>query len=42
MSRAEFVRRIKAGEYEDYHVRRINNVDTPVSNPNKKKRNNLG
>ena len=42
MSRAEFVRRIKAGEYEGYHIRRINNVDTPVSNPDKKKQNNLG
>ncbi len=42
MSRAEFVRRIKAGEYEDYHIRRINKVDTPVSNPDKRRRNNLG
>ena len=42
MSRAEFVRRIKAGEYEDYHIRRINKVDTPVSNPDKRGRNNLG
>jgi len=42
MSRAEFVRRIKAGEYGDYHIRRINKIDTPVSNPDKKNRNNLG
>ncbi len=42
MSRAEFVRRIRAGEYKDYHIRRINKVDTPVSNPDKKRRNNLG
>ena len=42
MSRAEFVRRIKAGEYQGYHVRCINGVDTPVSNPDLKRKNNLG
>ena len=42
MSRAEFVRRIKAGEYEDYHIRTINKIDTPVSNPTRRGRNNLG
>ncbi len=42
MSRAQFVRRIKSGEYEEYHIRRINKIDTPVSNPDKRRRNNLG
>lgn len=31
MSRAEFVKRIEAGQYPAYHVRQINGVDTPVS-----------
>ena len=42
MSRAELVRRITAGEYEGYHIRRINAVDTPVTNPDRARRNNLG
>jgi hypothetical protein len=42
MSRAEFVSRIKAGQYENYHVRKINGVETRVSNPDKSENNNLG
>lgn len=42
MTRAEFVREIKAGHYPSYHVRNINGVDTPVSNPDGSDRNNLG
>lgn len=42
MSRAQFVNRIKQGEYDNYHVRTINGVETPVSNPDKKRNNNLG
>lgn len=42
MSRAQFVDRIKSGEYENYHVRTINGIETPVSNPDKNRNNNLG
>jgi len=41
MSRDEFVSQIKNGNYEHYHVRNINGVDTPVSNPDKSQNNNL-
>ena len=34
MTRAEFVKEIEKGNYPDYHVRKINNKKTPVSNPN--------
>lgn len=42
MSRAKFVQAIGQGKYPDYHVRRINGVKTPVSNPDKTKSDNLG
>ena len=42
MNRAEFVREIKDGTYPDYHVRVINGVSTPVSNPDSREGNNLG
>jgi hypothetical protein len=42
MTRAEFVRQIEHGTYDDYHVRVINGVKTPVSNPDKTKSDNLG
>lgn len=29
-----FVRAIKKGEYEGYHIRNINGIDTPAANPN--------
>ena len=41
MSRSQFVDRIKSGRYENYHVRVINGVTTPVSNPDKSSNNNL-
>ena len=41
MSRSEFVRRIEAGSYPNYHIRMINGVDTPVSNPDSSENNNL-
>ena len=41
MSRTQFVREIKSGNYENYHVREINGLDTPVSNPDSKRNNNL-
>lgn len=42
MSRTEFVREIKQGNFDDYHVRVINGVSTPVSNPDRSEGNNLG
>lgn len=42
MTRAQFVNRIENGYYPGYHVRKINGVKTPVSNPDKSKGNNLG
>lgn len=42
MTRAQFVRQINNGNYSDYHVRNINGVATPVSNPDRSSRNNLG
>lgn len=41
MSRAEFVKQIEQGNFDDYHVRKINGVKTPVSNPDGKEGNNL-
>lgn len=42
MSRAKFVQEINAGNYNNYHVRNINGVPTPVSNPDSSTNNNLG
>lgn len=42
MSRAEFVRRIERGDYPNHHVREVNGVKTPVSNPDASTLNNLG
>jgi hypothetical protein len=42
MTRPEFVRQIRQGNYENYHVREINGVPTPVSNPDNSENNNLG
>ncbi|MBO4638344.1 MAG: hypothetical protein J5710_01165 [Treponema sp.] len=42
MSRREFVKEIKNGEYNKYHTRIINGIETPVSNPDKSTSNNLG
>jgi hypothetical protein len=41
MTNKEFVKEIKGGNYPNHHVRNINGVDTPVSNPDKSKNNNL-
>ena len=41
MSRAGFVKKIEQGEYDDYHIRKINGVKTPVSNPDGREGNNL-
>lgn len=42
MTRNQFVRQIQQGNYDNYHVRNINGVPTPVSNPDRSHRNNLG
>lgn len=42
MSRAGFVHHIESGNYDNYHVREIHGVKTPVSNPDGKDGNNLG
>ena len=42
MSRPEFVRAIEGGQYDRYHVRLVNGVKTPVSNPDRSEGNNLG
>lgn len=41
MTRSQFVTQINKGNYENYHVRNINGVATPVSNPDRSSRNNL-
>lgn len=42
MTRQQFVDKIKQGKYPNYHVRDINGVETPVSNPDPDTNNNLG
>ena len=42
MTRTQFVNAIKNGNYDNYHIRNINGVETPVSNPDSTKNNNLG
>jgi hypothetical protein len=41
MSRKEFADRIENSEYTGYHVRNINGLRTPVSNPDRSEGNNL-
>lgn len=41
MSRPAFVAKIESGVYENYHVRVINGVKTPASNPDGSEGNNL-
>ena len=42
MTLRQFVNEIKAGNYPNYHLRNINSVKTPVSNPDQSELNNLG
>lgn len=42
MTRSGFVNEINKGNYQDYHVRKVNGLKTPVSNPDKRRGNNLG
>ena len=41
MTRGQFVRAIEQGVYPKYHVREVNGVKTPVSNPDRSTNNNL-
>ncbi len=41
MTRTQFVHQIECGNYSNYHVRKVNGVKTPVSNPDGTKNNNL-
>jgi len=41
MTRGEFVKQIEKGSYPKYHIRKINNIKTPVSNPDSTTNNNL-
>lgn len=41
MTRSQFVSKIKKGNYSNYHVRKINGVATPASNPDSSSNNNL-
>ncbi len=42
MSRTQFVKAIEQGKYPNYHVRKINGIKTPASNPDETPDNNLG
>lgn len=42
MSRETLARSIDNGNHPNYHTRIINGIKTPVSNPDKSSRNNLG
>ena len=41
MTRAQFVKQIENGQYSNYHIRKINKIKTPISNPDKTTNNNL-
>ncbi|MDO8521687.1 MAG: hypothetical protein Q7S08_00155 [bacterium] len=41
MTRADFVEQIGQGKFPDYHIRKINGLNTPVSNPDRSESNNL-
>ena len=42
MTRPQFVKQIERGAYPEYHVRVVNGVKTPASNPDSRRNNNLG
>lgn len=42
LTRAKVVSEIRKDKYPGYHIRNINGIATPVSNPNKKSNDNLG
>ena len=42
MTRTQFIKKIEGDQYPNYHIRKINRIKTPVSNPDDTERNNLG
>jgi Protein of unknown function (DUF3892) len=42
MTREQLVKQIEQGTYPNYHVREVNGIKTPVSNPDQSENNNLG
>lgn len=42
MTSKQLVNKIKNGDYDKYHIRVINGIETPVSNPDPSTNNNLG
>ena len=42
ITRAQFVKKIEQGAYDDYYVRKVNGVETPATNPDKNENANLG
>ena len=42
MTRSQNIKKIENNKYSDYHIRTINGIKTPCSNPDKSERNNLG
>lgn len=42
MTRAQFADKIENGQYSGYHVRNVNGLRTPASNPDRSEGNNLG
>lgn len=41
MTLNQFVKKIENNNYDNYHIRNINGIKTPVSNPDKSTNNNL-
>lgn len=41
MTRSAFVKKIESGYYANYHIRVIDGIKTPCSNPDRSSRNNL-
>ncbi len=42
MTRRQFVTKIEGGQYPKHHVRVVNDIKTPVTNPDSTRDNNLG
>ena len=42
MTRSQFVKEINNGNYDNHTVKKINNLDTPVSKADSSRNNNLG
>lgn len=42
MTRSQFVKQIENSQYPNYHVRVVNKIKTPISNPDNTTNNNLG